>query len=410
MKKMSETIYNNTIPKKNKINKRTLNNILTTKKKKISLQLLGNIISSNYFVYENTLIYDLADELNNKQQIMSLAVLNFNNEIIGLINRKIFFEILGKPFGRDIYKYKSIKLLTLKVNSFFYKLNIFSISKEIIDQMTDSYKISYYLLYKEENKYYGIFSNIDLLKYLSKMTYQDIQLAKNIQQNLVNENLYIKEPEYHIIFKSFMAKEVGGDFYFYKKYSDKKIILSLCDVSGKGISAALVTTFLYASFNLWNFENGIDILIEKLNQDIFNNFNSEKFVTGIFADIDLNTGKLHIIDMGHSYIYLYRDSVFYKLDTLTENLPIGILGENNSDISTIQLLKNDIIFITSDGLIEQTNDLGEEFGVESILGSFTINENENIQNISNKLFEYYRKFSQSAPQLDDVTYCIFKYI
>ncbi len=134
--------------------------------------------------------------------------------------------------------------------------NIFSVS-EILDRIQSDDRIHYYPLKTKEGYFAGIFSSQDMLIYLSSITREDINLASTIQSRIVKGFTYYEDEHLEYTGSSTMAKGVGGDFYAEAKYKNDQRMFCLCDVSGKGMAASLVTTALWGSFSTFNYELGI---------------------------------------------------------------------------------------------------------------------------------------------------------
>jgi sigma-B regulation protein RsbU (phosphoserine phosphatase) len=74
-----------------------------------------------------------------------------------------------------------------------------------------------------------------------------------------------------------MAKEVGGDFYMVKRLDDRRVLLCLCDVSGKGIAASLVTAVLGGIFDTYTAVSSLQVFLKGLNRYIIETFQLRYF-------------------------------------------------------------------------------------------------------------------------------------
>lgn len=380
-------------------------------KKKVPLkhfgETIGTISCSHYYANENIVIDDIATELENNKEIFVFAVVNSNEECIGLIVRSALFDILGKLYGRDVYKNHPIKDLMKEVNIYHASKSIFEIANSVSDGLYSS-AINYYLLNDSENKYYGIFSTKDLLFYLSEITRSDISLATKIQSNIVKNEHKMETKNFRIIGASKMARGVGGDFYSIKEYSPGKWLFAICDVSGKGISAALITTIIGAMLNTFDFKSDkMEKFLTKLNEYIFKTFNLEKFVTGMFFTFDSKTGKTKLYDMGHAMgkanLYLYRDKKFSSLVNKNYNLPIGVVNEITTTYDSFKLTKNDKLIMITDGVTDQRNEKNEEYGIKRIASIMKEKKDSNLNKIKKSIFKDIEKFQGKAHQYDDIT-------
>jgi sigma-B regulation protein RsbU (phosphoserine phosphatase) len=129
-----------------------------------------------------------------------------------------------------------------------------------------------------------------------------------------------------------------------------------------GRGASLVTTSISGMYSIYDFSKGVTGFISSLNDYIASSFDSQKFVTGIFVEFDENTAELNFYDMGHSYIYIYRHSRLFRLKTNSSNLPLGVGPELDPACDTMTLEQGDLLILITDGIAEQVNPAGEEYG------------------------------------------------
>ncbi len=373
---------------------------------------ISRICSSFYFINKDCLIEDLASDLEKLNDVYALGVVDNNEEVLGIIIRKELFDKLGKNFGRDVYKRKTVQSVIKTTRIFNAEKNIFSVAEELKNELYES-KINYYLLTDSYNKFYGIFSTKDLLIYLSLITQNDINLAKNLQMNIVKDENYIETDNFSIIGSSRMAKGVGGDFYTIKKISENKWLFAICDVCGKGISASLISAIIGGMINIYDFqEKGVKNFILSLNSYIFNTFQLEKYLTALFVEFDESNSEMRIFDMGHSLgesnIYLFRDNKFRLLETKNYNLAIGISLDMTANSDSFLVNPNDLIIMITDGVTDQRNPKDESYGIENFLKIIKKNISSNLKTIKNEFYEDINNFKSTSNQHDDITLILFR--
>jgi len=193
-------------------------------------QVIGKLSSSQYYVEEDVNIDDLANELNENEEIAAVGVVNNSHENLGIISRRDLFNKLSKPFGRDLYKNKNVKQFIEKTESFNYKKNIFS-TASIISRYLNVSGTRYFLLETDEGKFAGVFSSKDIMFYLSEVTRKDISTATKLQSCIVNREKIIRDERCVLVGASQMAYGIGGDFYSIEKYNDTSWIITICDGS-----------------------------------------------------------------------------------------------------------------------------------------------------------------------------------
>lgn len=375
----------------------------------MSGQIIGRIASSHCFIEDDGRIEDLLKEMNIYPSVISAGVVDKKGTIVGVITRGMFFDILGRPFGRDLYKNKQIHKITSTVRHFNYSDNIFSVADEISSDLLLNRDV-HYALTDGTGAFFGVFTNRDLLIYLSYLTTRDLAFAKNIQSCIINEETVIRNEHCEMLAATKMAKDVGGDYYTLKKYSDREWFVAVCDVAGKGISASLLSALLGGINHMYNFtREGIRQYIEKLNDYICSSLKSEKFITGIFIDFNEATGHATVYDAGHSFIFLVRKKKIVRLNEVTENLPIGVLSDYKPVSYRVGLKKNDILVVFTDGIEDQTNTGGAKYGPDRLLKFFTNTDDENLKIIKDSIFHDIRKFRDGQTQDDDMTILMLRY-
>ena len=273
----------------------------------------------------------------------------------------------------------------------------FSVAGELENYLSNR-KIEYFLLTRDNNEFAGIFASIDMMIYLSTITQNDINLARSLQANIVKDNTLVTRDTFSITGASKMAKEVGGDFYNIKNYKPGDWLISICDVSGKGVSASLVTTSVSGMFHTFNFNENVTYLIQKINDYIYNSFEMQKFVTGVFIDFRENTGEIVLYDMGHSYIYLLSNDRVSRLRTTNSNRPLGIENSIDPKGSMLRLSKGDILICITDGIIEQVNSKGIEFGERRFASLIRENKHSGIAAIKDRLLEAVYQYRGTQPR------------
>ncbi len=372
-------------------------------------QVIGRMASSHYYMQDDVRIDDLLKKLNDNDAVFSVGVVDKDEKILGLITRDMFFDILGRPFGRDLYRNKHINTISVNARQFSCGDNIFSVAEEISSDLMAGRDV-HYVLTDATGRFYGIFTNRDLLIYLSYLTTRDLGFAKNIQSCIINEETLVNNEHCEMLAATKMAKDVGGDYYTVRKYGETEWFFAVCDVAGKGISASLLSVLMGGVNHVYDFTRGIRQYVEKLNNFIYTSLKSEKFITGVFADFDEAAGDVKIIDAGHSYIFLVRKKKIIQLDSVSKNLPLGISTAYNPGTYRVRLKKDDLLVIFTDGIEEQTNAGGARYGPDRLRDFFTGNDVQNLKILKDSIFHDIRKYRNGHAQDDDMTILLLRYL
>jgi sigma-B regulation protein RsbU (phosphoserine phosphatase) len=239
---------------------------------------------------------------------------------------------------------------------------------------------------------------------------EELQIAKNIQMDLVpKEDAAFEGLDISGLTQP--AKSIGGDFYDLIKLSNKKILIIVADVAGKGIPAALYMSKVQAmiKFAAKVFKTPKEILVE-INKQIYNKFEKKTFVTMIIALFDLEKMKVSIARAGHTPVIFSRNG---KLEILkNQGMGLGLdceqLFNSNLDETEMDIKHDNLFLFYSDGLSEAMNPNKEEYGIERILKMLEETRNNRSKIINENLFNSVNDFRKSAEQNDDVTYVIVK--
>ncbi len=369
---------------------------------------ISNIASMTHYVHKDVLIDDLVSELDKHPKLLAVGMVDDNQDVVGVIIRREVFNILARSYGDDFSKNRPVSSVAVNVQEFHYNTNIITVAEIIQDEMMDG-SFLFYLLVNTDHQFCGIFHTRDMMVYLAKMSQRDLETAARLQSSIVNEKLYKKTDFLEITASAVMAKGVGGDFYSIKKLTDTHWFINIADVSGKGIGASFITAIIGALAHTYDFKKGTKKFITKLNEYIFDTFNAERFLTGIFSIFNEEDGTMRIWDMGHSFIYIFRNGKIHTVKTDDSNIPIGITPKIDPESKKIKLMPSDIVILTTDGIVEQMNDHRELYGMDRFSKLIVENTDKSLDILREEILKDMEVFRGSEPQYDDTTFLIFKY-
>lgn len=286
-------------------------------------EVLSKLSSSRFFVQAGDSVNELAAAMDAAPEILAVGVVEADNAPVGLVLRQELFDQLGKPYGRDFFRRKPVSELMRPARSFHEDLNIFGAAEALKDELRLG-EDTWYVLVGAEGKFRGVLSTRNLLIYLSDTTARDIMLARRLQTAIVRENMSLVDPRLTIVCCSRMAKEVGGDFYLVKRLDDRRTLIALCDVSGKGIAASLLTAVLGGIFTTYTTDSSLQSFLTGLNRYLYETFQLDYFVTAALLEFDQESGMASFCDMGHSYVVVVQDGTLFRLGNRTVNPPLGV--------------------------------------------------------------------------------------
>jgi sigma-B regulation protein RsbU (phosphoserine phosphatase) len=140
---------------------------------------------------------------------------------------------------------------------------------------------------------------------------KELELASKMQSMLIPDQSSLpKDNRIHMAAYYHPHFEVGGDYYDYIKLSKDEVGFCIADVSGKGISAAILMSNFQANLRaLFSHEISLAALIEKLNERVIRAANGEKFITLFVAKYNFKTRELEYINAGHNQPILFRKDI-----------------------------------------------------------------------------------------------------
>jgi phosphoserine phosphatase RsbU/P len=221
---------------------------------------------------------------------------------------------------------------------------------------------------------------------------EELDIAASIQQGLMA--VQIPELPYaKVSARSVPCKEIGGDFYDVI-VGDDHIYLVITDVSGKGVSAALLASTLQGLiYSQLTAHQSLDTVAALVNQYICTK-NVGKYATLCILKIS-RTGRLDYINCGHPAPLICSGEIVEQLHG--SNLPVGLIDWANFTAYTTTLAPGTRVFLVTDGVTEAENTAGEFFGdarLEHAFGSSC-----NLDGV----FQAVQAFCGATPASDDCT-------
>lgn len=238
----------------------------------------------------------------------------------------------------------------------------------------------------------------------------ELNLASSIQTGML-PSIFPPFPERHEfdIFASMTpAKEVGGDFYDFFMIDDDHLALTMADVSGKGVPAALFMMIAKTLLKTQS-QNGLSPseVLQKVNNQLCENNPGEMFVTVWLGFYEISTGKLVAANAGHEYPAVRR--VDGEFELLKDKHGFVLAGMENARYKEyeIQLDVGDSIFVYTDGIPEATNAGVEQFGTARMLVALNKDKDCSAKQLLVNVHDELVRFVNGAEQFDDVTMLSF---
>jgi len=231
---------------------------------------------------------------------------------------------------------------------------------------------------------------------------REVELAAEIQRTLVPSRLpSSKNYQLSSIYKPHFA--VGGDYYDVVEFSDGQIAFCIADITGKGVSAALLMANFQANFHaLVTRRPSLEEIVHELNAAVWRVTQGDKFITLFLAKYDVASRTLHYINAGHTPPLLLMNGDVVPLRNGCTSL--GWLPELPFlEIGGICLTNEALIFTYTDGLTDVRNKSGEDFGEEKLIHFLLEHADLSAKDLNNKLLAHVEAYRERTPFPDDIT-------
>jgi sigma-B regulation protein RsbU (phosphoserine phosphatase) len=255
----------------------------------------------------------------------------------------------------------------------------------------------------------------------------ELAIAREVQANLFPSR-EISLSSLEVYGACHAARSVSGDYYDFLSLGRSRIFLALGDISGKGISAALLMATLHAAVRAYRFageqlENGKlpaaaedgsspdesssglfrspGKLLELLNHHLYQSSQPEKYATLFLAYYEADANRLTYSNGGHiPPILLSASGGIRRLDC--GGTVVGLIDNMRYQEDTVQMESGDLLIAYSDGISEAENASGE-FGEDRLLDVVAGNRSYPLKAISDEVFKALRAWIGEREQADDIT-------
>jgi len=234
---------------------------------------------------------------------------------------------------------------------------------------------------------------------------QELALAEETQKSLLPRCLPQFE-NFRVHAFNNPTRYVGGDFYDFLQLSSGDWVGVLADVSGKGISAALLSSLLLGALSTeFRYETQPQEVLNRVNQLLCEKSLPYQFVT-LFLFLLSPQGVGQFISAGHNPAYLFR-SATGKIEELSSGgLILGAFAFVSYQSCPLHLHQGDILVVYSDGLTEAQNQQEEMFGEERLLKIIQQEAPSGSHAFQQKFLKAIEEFTQGMPQTDDITFLV----
>jgi len=252
---------------------------------------------------------------------------------------------------------------------------------------------------------------------------RDIELAKEIQRRFL-PGAPPATPGWQFAAEYVPAMAIGGDFYDFIPLSPSRLGILIGDVSGKGVSAALLMARITSEFRiLAATEPEPRVVMARANVSLASAGYEGLFVTACYVVLDTQARSMTVCNAGHlpplvrrarppslprpaaPHLAAHKPApVIERLDT--SSLALGVLDNATFEQETFTINLGDVVLLMTDGVVEATNAGGAQLGFEAVQGALA-EALGGAENALARVVDGVKQFVGAAPQYDDLTAVCF---
>jgi sigma-B regulation protein RsbU (phosphoserine phosphatase) len=208
-----------------------------------------------------------------------------------------------------------------------------------------------------------------------------------------------------------IALQMGGDYHDYYYTAGEPFTFVVADVSGKGVSAALLMSVTHTVFRnalRWMKGRSPEAIMQRLAVDLYESLSEvDMFVTFFCGQFDPRSREVQYANAGHSPI-IYRPLEGTAQILQADGPPLGVLPESLCRNQTLRLGPGDVLIVGTDGFSEAHNDAAELFGYDRLCALANALHDRSAADIGTAFCAAVAEFSKGRPQDDDQTIVILR--
>ena len=243
----------------------------------------------------------------------------------------------------------------------------------------------------------------------------ELNVATNIQISMLPRDFDFNRDDFEIYATMNAAKEVGGDFYDFYLLDENHLVITMADVSGKGVPAALFManskTILKNFAMTMSSPDDFAAVMALANNQLCQGNDEMMFVTVFMGMLDLETGKFIYVNGGHNPPMVYHKATDkFEYMEVKQNIVLGMMDGMDFEQQEIQLESGDMLYLYTDGVTEamdiDNNQYGEQRLSECLNG---VDKSADLPTILQNVRDDLSKHVGEAAQSDDITMLGLRY-
>lgn len=239
----------------------------------------------------------------------------------------------------------------------------------------------------------------------------ELAIAREVQAQLFpTEKPTVRGVEIEAVVRP--ARVVSGDYYDFLPLGPGRLGIALADISGKGISAALIMASLQAALRIQAMSNGrgpgnTAEIVTRLNQHLYRSTAPDRFATLFYGVYDAQTHRLEYTNAGHPAPLCISGQQVQRLSA--GGTVLGLFDDRQFESQIVDIAPGSLLIAYSDGLTEAENPDAEEFEEQRVLDVALRMDHAPARAVLKNLLEAVNRWTGSAEQSDDITVVVARF-
>lgn len=242
-----------------------------------------------------------------------------------------------------------------------------------------------------------------------KVMEEEMSLARSIQERYLPRD-FLSHDSYEVRGYNCPARQIGGDYFQMNSLDEGRVFLSVGDVSGKGVPAALMAAEALAvirSLLHTNSSMPLDELTSTLNRLFFESTAPGQFMTALFATFDAESRQFSYVNAGHIPPFVIKKSG-QVMSPEGSDIVIGVLQQDPFNVFKVHLEPGDSVVFCTDGVTECLDKNDKEFGIERFVEFLSDAHGESPDQIIERAKQSLCCHRNGHVQTDDVTMLVMQ--
>lgn len=250
------------------------------------------------------------------------------------------------------------------------------------------------------------------LKEKQKEVTRELEIARNIQYSMLPKTFIPRRSNSKIQLTASMncAKEVGGNLYDYFYINDENLVISIGDVSRRGVSAAMYMAMTKVLLQaMTRSSSSISECIENVNNLLLKLNETETYTTLFYGVLNVITGVMEYVNVGHNQPVFAKRNCQPDLYETNLQPELGVREGQTYTSDKIFMDDGDTLILYTNGIVEAFDQNQNEYTEQRLINLLSNNCNKPLEDINDEIIFDVFNHSQGVPQSDDMTMLLLRF-